>query len=150
VKSKGGPLTLVASQRLAEKLAVCTANNHSGDKATLRHRHLALDRIIEYVRSVPAPDSRLDGLCRISRTSERTLQYAFKERYGISPSVYIKRWKLNSARRCLLQSHPAEVTVHAIATSLGFFHQGQFTADYKNLFAELPSATLKGNTRGSY
>ena len=28
----------------------------------------AVDRVIEYIRSVPAPDSRLDGLCRISRT----------------------------------------------------------------------------------
>lgn len=145
VGSAGGPEALEASLRLAEKLAVCTANDHPGDKTTLRQRHLAVDRVIEYIRSVPAPDSRLDGLCRISRTSERTLQYAFKERYGISPNVYVKRWKLNTARRCLLQSDPADTNVHDIAMSLGFFHQGQFSADYRNLFAELPSTTLNGN-----
>ena len=145
VKSTGGPVALAASLRLAEKLAVCTAKDHSGYSTTLRKRDLAVDRVIEYVRSAPVPDSGLDTLCRIAGTSERTLQYAFKDRYGIPPNVYIKRWKLNTARRCLLQSDPADVTVQDIAMGIGFFHQGQFAAEYKELFAEFPSATLKGN-----
>lgn len=145
VKSTCGPVALAASQSLAEKLAVCTAKDHFGYRTTQRKRDLAVDRVIEYVRNVPVPTSRLDTLCRIAETSERTLQYAFKERYGIPPNVYIKRWKLNTARRCLIQSDPADATVQDIAMSLGFFHLGQFSAEYRNLFAELPSTTLDSN-----
>ena len=145
VKSTGGTVALATSQRLAEKLAVCTAKDHSGYRTSLRKRDLAVDRVIEYVRSVPVPASGLDALCRIAGTSERTLQYAFKERYGIPPNVYIKRWKLNTARRCLLQSDPADVAVQDIAMSIGFFHQGQFAIEYRTLFAELPSTTLNSN-----
>lgn len=145
VKSTGGPVALAAAQTLAEKLAICTAKDHSGDRTRLRKRDLAVDRVIDYVRSVPVPDSGLDALCRIAGTSERTLQYAFKERYGIPPNVYIKRWKLNTARRCLLQSDPADVNVQDIAMSIGFFHQSQFAIEYRQLFAELPSTTLNGN-----
>lgn len=145
VKSTGGPVALAAAQTLAEKLAICTAKDHSGYGTRLRKRDLAVDRVIDYVRSVPVPDSGLDALCRIAGTSERTLQYAFKERYGIPPNVYIKRWKLNTARRCLLQSDPADVNVQDIAMSIGFFHQSQFAIEYRQLFAELPSTTLNGN-----
>ena len=145
VKSECGPAALAAAQSLAEKLAVCTAKDTSGYKTTLRKRDQAVDRVIEYVHSVPVPASSLDTLCRIAKTSERTLQYAFKERYGISPNAFIKRWKLNTARRCLLQSNPSDVTVQDISMSLGFFHQGQFSAEYRDLFTELPSTTLNSN-----
>lgn len=132
--------SLAAAQVLAEKLAVYTSKNSAGRKSFLRKRDLAINRVVEYVRNVPAPASELTRLCHIAGVSERTLQYAFKERYGIPPNVFVKRWNLNSARRLLLQAGPA--TVNDIATSLGFSHQGHFTVDYRKLFAELPSTTL--------
>ena len=60
----------------------------------------------------------------------------------MSPNVYIRHWKLNTARRLLLQADPTEATVNGIAMDLGFHHQGQFAADYRKLFLETPSATL--------
>jgi len=81
-------------------------------------------------------------LSDIAGVSKRTLQYAFKERFGIPPNVYVRRWKLNSVRRLILQADPEEVTISQIATNLGFSHLGQFSTDYRKLFAELPSTTL--------
>jgi len=130
------------SQVLAEKLLIYANTGNSGKRASMRKRDLAVDRVTEYVHSTPAPVSELAGLCRIARVSERTLQYAFKERFGISPNIYVRRWNLNTARRLLLQADPAEATVNAIAVSLGFLHAGQFAADYSKLFSELPSTTL--------
>ena len=37
------------------------------------------------------------------------------------------------------------VNVVDIANAWGFWHSGQFAADYKQLFGELPSTTLKGS-----
>jgi len=108
----------------------------------LRRRDLAIDRVIEYIRSTRDSTSELAQLCRIASVSERTLQYAFKERYGITPNVFVNKWKLNSVRRLLLQADPAETTLSDIASRLGFLHQGQFASDDRRLFAELPSKTL--------
>lgn len=143
VRSTGGAVMQAASQGLAEKLAIYTARDHSEIRPSLRKRDLAVDRIVEYVRSTSVPASKLDVLCHIAGTSERTLQYAFKDRYGISPYAYVKRWRLNQARRLLLQANPEDATVNDIAMSLDFFHQGQFATDYRKLFSESPSATLK-------
>ena len=77
-------------------------------RSSLRQRDLAVDPLNKYVRSTSAPTSELAQLCRIASVSERTLQYAFKERYGIPPNVYVKRWNLNTARRLLLQADSAD------------------------------------------
>lgn len=47
------------------------------------------------------------------------------------------------ARKALRVADPALESVTALATRWGFWHMGQFTKDYKRLFAELPSETLK-------
>ena len=140
--SLSGPEQLAEARLLAEKLAAVTSVGQLGKPLSRRRRDLAVDRVIEYVRHTQSPAFDMDTLCRIAGTSERTLLYAFKERYGISPHVFVKRWNLNSARRLLLQSNPTASTVTEIASSLGFQHQGEFAADYKKLFNELPSTTL--------
>jgi AraC-like DNA-binding protein len=142
VQSAGGMAAVIAAQDLSERLALCTATGLSRNRPSLRKRDLAVGRVVDFLRNTPVPASSLADLCRISGVGERTLQYAFKERYGIAPNVYVKRCNLNSARRLLLQADPAEASVNAIARRLGFFHQGQFAADYRKLFAELPSTTL--------
>ena len=38
------------------------------------------------------------SLCRIAKASERTLDYAFTERFGLSPALYMKARRLNGAR----------------------------------------------------
>jgi AraC-like DNA-binding protein len=142
VRSAGNIVIQAAAHALAERLIICAAPDHPEKIASSRKRDLAVDRVVEHVRSTQAPTSELAKLCRITKVSERTLQYAFRERYGISPNVFVKKWNLNSARRLLLQADPAETTVGDIASRLGFLHQGQFAADYRTLFAELPSKTL--------
>ena len=136
--------TIEASRLLAEKLALNTAGDTPIKSPALRKRDLAVDRIIEYVRETPASTTELAKLCQLARVSERTLQYAFKERYGIAPNTFVKRWKLNTVRQSLLLADTEADTVSSITMDHGFLHQGQFAADYRELFAELPSRTLEG------
>ena len=72
------------------------------------------------------------------------MQYAFAEKYGISPKAYIRAIRLNKARKELLASDPAQFKVADIANRFGFWHMGQFAADYRRHFGELPSKTLSG------
>ena len=134
--------SLEISRVLAERLIIRANTGIPGKRACLRKRDLAIDRVVEYVHSAPAPVSELANLCRIAGVSERTLHYAFKERFGIPPNTYVKRWNLNTARRQLLQADPAEASVNGIAMDLGFHHQSQFAADYRKLFLETPWVTL--------
>jgi AraC family ethanolamine operon transcriptional activator len=142
VKSEGGMAAVIAAQGLSERLAICTATGLPRNRPSLRKRDLAVDRVVDYVRNSSVPPYGLAELCRIAGASERTLQYAFKERYGIAPNVYVKRCNLNSVRQFLLRADPEKANVNDIAMGLGFFHQGQFADDYRKLFAELPSTTL--------
>lgn len=141
VRSQGGSNLPSTLQSLVDKLIICVAEQ-TEDTTHSRKRGQAVTRVVDYVRNTHELTADLAQLCRIGCVSERTLQYAFKERYGIAPNVFVKRWKLNMARRLLLQTDPEQTTITKVAMSLGFLHQGQFAADYRRLFLELPSETL--------
>lgn len=148
-RSSGGEATQVLAHKLAEKVVIAAAEASSKEIANLRRRDIAVDKVVEFVRNTPIPTSELAQLCRIAHVSERTLQYAFKERFGITPNTFVKRWNLNTVRRQLLAANPAETNLSAVCQRFGFLHQSQFAADYKKLFAELPSTTLNSRRRDS-
>ena len=88
----------------------------------------------------------VSDLCRLTRTSERTLQKGFKTLYGISPKQYLQAWRLNRVRQALHQEGP-EAVIADTANQWGFWHMGQFAADYRKLFGELPSQTAGKTAR---
>jgi AraC family transcriptional regulator, ethanolamine operon transcriptional activator len=84
----------------------------------------------------------VDELCSLTHTSRRTLQNCFETVTGQSPAVFLKNMRLNSVKRILVMSDDTS-NISDIAAQWGFWHLSQFTADYKRLFGELPSQTLK-------
>ena len=85
----------------------------------------------------------LTDLCQNIGQSQRSLYYAFQAAYGLSPMKYLKILRLNCIRRILKSADPQETTVSKIAIDWGFWHAGQFSVDYKKMFGETPSATLR-------
>ena len=81
-------------------------------------------------------------ICRTLGVSERTLQYAFRAYVDMSPLAYLRLRRLNRVRTTLRASDPQTTTVTSVAMRCGFLHLGRFALDYKQLFGELPSATL--------
>lgn len=75
--------------------------------------------------------------------SERSLRRLFHDRYGISPKYFLNRTRLNRVRSDLKKCCEEKNNIADIANNHGFWHMGQFAADYKKLFGELPSTTLK-------
>lgn len=85
---------------------------------------------------------RVAELAKATKTSERTLLRLFQERFGVSTKTYLNIMRLNGVRRDLKMTSLGEEKITDIANNWGFWHMGQFAADYKRLFGELPSETL--------
>jgi AraC family ethanolamine operon transcriptional activator len=60
----------------------------------------------------------------------------------MSPHAYLKAQRLNRVREDLKSALGDAGTVAAIAQRWGFWHTGNFAADYRRQFGELPSQTL--------
>lgn len=84
----------------------------------------------------------LPELCAHLRVSERTLRAFCHEHLGLSPQQYLRRRRLYLAHRALRRALPGTTTVTDVATSFGFWHFGRFSAAYRVMFGEPPSATL--------
>jgi AraC family ethanolamine operon transcriptional activator len=97
----------------------------------------------DYLSDFPTIPHTLLELCGVAQVSERTSEYAFLERFGVSPKAYLHRLRLNGVRKDLRNADPTATSVTALAIGWGFWHMGQFAKDYKRLFTELPSETLK-------
>jgi len=81
-------------------------------------------------------------ICRTLGVSRRSLQYAFQEVLGMNPVAYLRALRLNGVRRELKFATPT-TSVLDVAARWGFWHPSHFSADYKQLFGELPSTTLR-------
>lgn len=89
----------------------------------------------------------MTDLCELTHVSRRTLQYCFEQVLGLSPLQYLRLMRLNAVRRLLLAGLEEGDTIALLAARYGFWHAGQFSADYKGLFGEPPSATLARATQ---
>jgi AraC family ethanolamine operon transcriptional activator len=81
-------------------------------------------------------------LCRELGVSDRTLRLAFRERYGLGPIAYYKCLRLNAVRT-FMRANPL-APIADVARVYGFHHLGNFAADYRRLFGERPSETVRG------
>ena len=110
---------------------------------TSGNRERIIKKTSQYLsESISYPISVSD-LCRITGVSERTLQYSFREYYGISPKAYLKAKMLNHVHIALSLASPGITKVVDLAYQWGFWHMGQFAADYRRMFGKLPSETLR-------
>ncbi|SFJ67852.1 AraC family transcriptional regulator [Celeribacter neptunius] len=85
-------------------------------------------------------------MCDATGVSLRLIQVSFREVLGISPGRWLRLQRLNLARRRLCMDGEDNIT--RIALDLNFFHLGRFSQEYRQLFLETPSQTLR-RTRGT-
>lgn len=121
---------------VAEATGVCSA-------ATSRKRTRALTAADTFIERFAREEISVSDLCRAAGVSQRTLEYAFADRYGMSPKRYLTMYRLSAVRRQLRHGMLHRDRVFEAANEWGFWHMGQFAADYKQQFGELPSETLR-------
>lgn len=105
---------------------------------------------IELVKAAQAwmaehPDEpiSLDGLCRQVAAGRRSLLQGFREHLGMGPMAYLKIRRLHGVRQALLAADPEAERVAELATRWGFLNAGHFARDYRALFGEPPSTSLR-------
>jgi AraC family ethanolamine operon transcriptional activator len=84
-------------------------------------------------------------LCEQLFVSRRTLQYCFEDVLGMSPMQYLRLIRLNGARRHLRQASVKSLTVQDVAADWGFWHFSQFSSDYRKLFGQSPSQSMRAH-----
>jgi AraC-like DNA-binding protein len=108
--------------------------------ASARYRQM-VDRFEEmacanFRLAPPIPD-----ICAMLAVSPRTLVRAVRAIHGTTPSHHRHALALSAARRALLDGETA--SVREAALRFGFHELGRFAADYRAMFGENPSETLR-------
>jgi AraC-like DNA-binding protein len=129
--------------------AISSTEDISGRSLTgfAGYRYGAMRRAEEYLREHMDTPFSSRALCHATHMSERSIEMLFKEAYGISPRTWSQLARLNAARQELLRADLRTVSVTAVATRWGFYHFGRFSAAYRRLFGEVPSATILNRRR---
>jgi len=108
---------------------------------SVRRRRL-VERAVHLARNNAKHIQSAADLSQESGASPRTLRRGFQERFGMSPKAYLLAQRLTGARR-QLRAATQRTLVTDVANSWGFWHMGQFAADYRRQFGELPSETRR-------
>jgi AraC family transcriptional regulator, ethanolamine operon transcriptional activator len=108
----------------------------------LNYRSLAT-RARDYLKAHGSRAVFQADLCAELDISDRSLRRVFVDYFGMSPGRYLKLLRLNQARRALRAVEQPVASVTEVGMRYAFFDLGRFAADYRSLFGELPSSTLR-------
>lgn len=139
------PMRKALEQAIFASLLAAVAGDTETDNraAPSQGRRKVVDAARQYMQAhIDEPISVAD-LCAHLGVSRRTLQYSFQHVLELNPVSYLRAMRLNGVRRALRKGDPALGSVADIAARWGFWHLSHFAADYKTMFGELPSETLR-------
>jgi AraC-like DNA-binding protein len=110
--------------------------------ANLRQRTI-IARFEEFMEMRREQPVYLIEICKALGVSERTLRSACQEQFGLSPTRYLWLRRMYLARRRLFQAAAKSTSVTEVAMANGFWELGRFATEYRSLFGETPSMTLR-------
>jgi transcriptional regulator GlxA family with amidase domain len=114
---------------------------HFNEPKLHSRRALTLRKAEAFLSSHLTTNFRSRDLCNAVHLGERAVQKLFRAEYGLTP----RRWHLLQRMHCvrtdLLQGAFKDIT--EIAAAWGFLEFGRFAVQYRKLFGERPSETLR-------
>jgi AraC family ethanolamine operon transcriptional activator len=116
--------------------------NKPADKsqAGSQSRQRAMRRALECIEQSDHLNITIAELSSMTGASTPTLYRGFEEEFGIGPKRFIKIQRLTRVRK-ELRAGGFSQSIADVANHWGFWHMGQFAADYRRQFGELPSQT---------
>jgi AraC-like DNA-binding protein len=136
-------------QQLIEGVVECLANGSAIEAAlpTRRHQELAL-RFDDLLESQPQRAFRITEICAALGVPARTLRRSCEEQLGMVASEYVRRRRMQLVRRALSRGNPDAPNIAKLARQYGFRGLGRFAAEYRAVYGEPPSATLRRGLHG--
>lgn len=102
-----------------------------------------VDRFDELARAHFGKLNHVSDVCVAMGVTQRTLVRAIRAVHGTTPSYRLRTLRLIGARDALMSVKARTETVTDVAMRLGFVQLGRFAADYRDVFGESPSDTLR-------
>lgn len=85
----------------------------------------------------------LSEMERRSNYSRRSLQYAFKQRFGCGPMQWLRQQRLARARTLLLEQPGRRRSILDVAQACGYLSQAYFSRDFLARYGEPPSKLMR-------
>ena len=126
---------------LTETLQYAEASNKTRPSYIVRRN--VVDRAKAFINEHTEKPVTIEELCKAVGASQRTLQYCFEDVLMTNPVQYLRKMRLNGVRRDLKSYSGKHVSVQDVAAKWGFWHLSRLARDYRELFGELPSETIK-------
>ena len=120
-----------------------TGNSTHEDRAAVRRHDLIMRRFRDAVEARPDCAVYISDLCLEVGVTARTLSACCQEYLGMSPLRFLRLRRMQMTRRALARADRAQSTVTDIATSYGFWELGRFAVEYRRIYGESPSTTLR-------
>jgi AraC-like DNA-binding protein len=138
-------------QTLMQALIGCLDDGQIQEQTPSQQRHHAIMQRFHAVLDAESdrPVYVLEMATAVG-ASIRTLSVCCHEHLGLGPKRYLLLRRMYLARQALREADPAETSVTAVATQYGFWQFGRFAGQYKSLFGELPSVTLRKAAAGRH
>ncbi len=105
------------------------------------YRGLAV-RTEAFIRQSLEEPIHVEDICTAVGASPRSVHASFQREFGTTPKAYWKALRLSAARKDLERAKRG-TRVAEVALKWGFFRFGYFSIDYRAMFGEKPSETLR-------
>jgi AraC-like DNA-binding protein len=117
-----------------------------GENNALKHGGVAdaIDELTTYMKDNLSGSLNLTILERYSHYSRRSLQYAFRQRYGCTITQWIRSQRLDQAYKQLQAGNTSD-SVTSIANACGYRSVSLFSIEFQKRFHVKPSVLLREN-----
>jgi AraC-like DNA-binding protein len=131
-------------QAILHALVMCFAEGMPEEIDSGGRRHLAIVALFEEMLAAKHDQPLyLAEICTAIGVSERTFRFICQEHLGMGPIRYLWLRRMHLARHALVLANATNSTVTQIATEFGLWEFGRFSVEYRALFGEAPSASLR-------
>lgn len=134
-----------SEEQLLNYLLTVIGSAQSIHPVTDTHNKQVIDRARSLLLSDDGQSPSVTDVAAELGISRRYLQTCFNKAVGIPATAFVRAEKLNRVRRDLLKARQSLNTsmIGDVATEAGFSHLSRFAAEYRQLFGELPSETVR-------
>lgn len=126
-------------------LELLTASFRDASSRYLGVRPPPAERLVRkvdaYLKAAGNRPVHISELCEQFKVARRTLFHAFHDVLGIPPIQFMRHKRLSRVHAALSQG--GHVLIRNVAIAHGFLEQGKFAREYRHLFGERPSETLR-------